>query len=221
MEVLSAPQLPARMPSPTLTNPDMILPDFPSQPSNSPRAPADSPSTLSQWSDGRVNDESQMKFRNILSNGRRLKHKNSEKQLKEVDVKPQDRHSDLSQKNGNSAIASSPLLHDEFSNKGTGNTLTPDISKENWDGFDDVSVISEGVSPLVDSERGSYLAMENGGLDGYKFSERFRTAIAEEDEDPYSHAAMSVRAEQILANAKKRLTVTHPHMNYACHTELF
>lgn len=34
-------------------------------------------------------------------------------------------------------------------------------------------------------------------------------AILEEDEnDPYSHAAMTRRAEEILANAKKRLTVS-------------
>lgn len=34
-------------------------------------------------------------------------------------------------------------------------------------------------------------------------------AILEEDEnDPYSHAAMTVRAEEILANAKKRLLVS-------------
>lgn len=36
-------------------------------------------------------------------------------------------------------------------------------------------------------------------------------AILEEDEnDPYSHAAMTRRAEEILANAKKRLTVCYP-----------
>ena len=35
-------------------------------------------------------------------------------------------------------------------------------------------------------------------------------AILEEDEnDPRSHAAMTKRAEEILANAKKRLTVSH------------
>ncbi|KAL9036434.1 MAG: hypothetical protein Q9214_006133 [Letrouitia sp. 1 TL-2023] len=97
--------------------------------------------------------------------------------------------------------------------------VSPDASKENWDGFDDVSVISEGVSPLVDSERGDYLMSENGGLNGYKFSERFRTAIVEEDEDSSSHAAMSIRAEQILANAKKRLNQEmESNLNRARHT---
>jgi len=37
-------------------------------------------------------------------------------------------------------------------------------------------------------------------------------SILEEDEnDPTSHAAMTRRAEEILANAKKRLTVSFPH----------
>ena len=40
-------------------------------------------------------------------------------------------------------------------------------------------------------------------------------AILEEDEnDPYSHAAMTKRAEEILANAKKRLTVSLCGMDY-------
>ncbi len=39
-------------------------------------------------------------------------------------------------------------------------------------------------------------------------------SILEEDENnPYSHAAMTRRAEEILANAKKRLTVRSPSSN--------
>ena len=93
--------------------------------------------------------------------------------------------------------------------KAFGDSQFGHLGKENWDAFDDGSVISEGVSPLVDAERETYLISENGPVEGYNFSDRFRTAIAEEEDDPYSHAAMSVRAEQILANAKRRLTVRY------------
>ena len=41
-------------------------------------------------------------------------------------------------------------------------------------------------------------------------------SILDEDEnDPHSHAAMTRRAEEILANAKKRLTVS-PGEDYSC-----
>ncbi|KAL9613655.1 MAG: hypothetical protein Q9167_001831 [Letrouitia subvulpina] len=210
MEVLPASQFPIRMPSPTLTNPDMILPE------TSPQKKIERLSALPQWSESSVSDEGQMKLRNILGNGHRVRRKGSEQRLEDVEVRRN--YSELDQKGGSSAIASSPLLHEDFPVNKMGDTLSPDAGKENWDGFDDVSVISEGVSPLVDSERGDYLMSENGGLNGYKFSERFRTAIAEEDEEPSSHAAMSVRAEQILANAKKRLNEMESNLNRARHT---
>lgn len=89
-----------------------------------------------------------------------------------------------------------------------GGPIPRDGPNDNWDALDDGSVISESVSPLVEADRENYMMSGNGGLGGYKFSDRFRTAIVEEDDESYSHAAMSVRAEEILANAKRRLTVT-------------
>lgn len=147
--------------------------------------------------------------RNLFSNGHRLRHRTSEKALEVQEnpcFRPQSKQPELSQRNANSALASSPLLPEEFGTKAMGDTLPRHTNNDSPDALDDESVISESVSPQVDAEREEYLMSENGGIDGYKFSDRFRQAM--EDDESYSHATMSVRAEEILANAKKRLTVS-------------
>ncbi|KAL8938903.1 MAG: hypothetical protein Q9216_003647 [Gyalolechia sp. 2 TL-2023] len=225
MDLSPASQVPARMPSPTLTNPDMILPD-PHSDRNaaSPPRPHDS-SALPQWQPAPDKDDGQMKaaVRNLFGNGQSLRHRNSEKALKSQgtsEIRPQSKQSELSQ--SSSAFASSPLLHERFAINSMGTTLPGDSTNENLDAsldtVDDGSVISESISPLVDAERQEYLMSENGGIDGYKFSDRFRKAIVEEDEEAYSHATMSIRAEEILANAKKRLTEMESNLNRARHT---
>ncbi|KAL8926488.1 MAG: hypothetical protein Q9172_001791 [Xanthocarpia lactea] len=213
-----------RMPSPTLTNPDMILPDH-SQPdqNSSPPQKANGFSVLPQWHHSSTADDAQMKsaVRNLFGNGHRLRHRSSEKALKTqqpLDIRPQSNQSEFSQHTTNSALASSPLLHEEFSVQSMDGTLPTEGPNPNWDALDDGSVISESVSPLVEAERESYMMSENGGLDGYKFSDRFRKAIVEEEDESYSHAAMSVRAEEILANAKRRLTEMESNLNRARHT---
>lgn len=161
-------------------------------------------------------------MRNLFGKGHRLRHRSSEKSLKiqeTPDTRPQSKHSELSQRSANSALASSPLLHEEPGRKSTGETLPSDATSDSLDALDDGSVISESISPLVDAEREEYLMSENGGIDGYKFSDRFRKAIVEEDDEPYSHATMSVRAEEILANAKKRLTVCQTGKNVCRRTD--
>ncbi|KAL8649480.1 MAG: hypothetical protein Q9210_004368 [Variospora velana] len=223
MDVVPPSHLPGRMPSPTLTNPDMILPDSDfDRNANSPRH-ADDPSTLPQWRSLATGDDGEMKsaMRNFFGDGQRLRHRNSEKALKSqenLDIRPQSKQSELSQRSVNSALASSPLLHEGFGMKSRGETLPNDQSTGNVDSMDDGSVISESISPLVDAEREGFSMSENGGIEGYKFSDRFRQAIVEEDDEPYSHATMSVKAEEILANAKKRLTEMESNLNRARHT---
>lgn len=150
-------------------------------------------------------------MRSLLGGGHRLRHKGSEKGLKtqeNPEVRPQSKQSELSQRSAGSTLASSPLLHDDFGFKTMPDNRVGEGANDHWDSVDDASLISESVSPLVEAEREGYLMSENGGLGGYKFSDRFRKAIVEEDDESYSHAAMSVRVEEILANAKKRLTVS-------------
>ncbi|KAL8898961.1 MAG: hypothetical protein Q9192_001807, partial [Flavoplaca navasiana] len=211
-----------RMPSPTLTNPDMILPeDSHPNPSTSPHQSDGSP--LPQWQQASTADDGQMKaaVRNLFGNGHRLRHRNSEKTLKTqepLDRRPQSKQSDLTQRSTNSALASSPLLHEEFGVKTMGGSIPKDGVNDDWDAHDDGSIISESISPLVEADKENYMMSENGGLSGYKFSDRFRKAIVEEDDESYSHAAMSVRAEEILANAKRRLTEMENNLSRARHT---
>ncbi|KAL8785228.1 MAG: hypothetical protein Q9213_003497 [Squamulea squamosa] len=211
------------MPSPTLTNPDMILPDDSHANQYPSSQQISGSSTLPQWHDSSTITDSQMRsaVRNLFGNGHRLRHRNSEKALKTqetLDIRPQSKQSELSQRSTNSALASSPLLHEEFGAKSMGGPLPRDEPNDNWDALDDGSVISESVSPLVEAERDSHMMSDNGGLDGYRFSDGFRKAIDEEDDESYSHAAMSVRAEEILANAKKRLTEMENNLSRARHT---
>ncbi|KAI4091425.1 MAG: hypothetical protein LQ344_004117 [Seirophora lacunosa] len=223
MDVSPASHRPGRMPSPTLTNPDMILPDSGIDHSASPPRHTDDPSNLPQWSSQAVGDDSQMKsaLRTFFGNGHRLRHRNSEKAFKSqesIDVRPQSKQSELSHPSANSALASSPLLHEGFGIRSMGENPPNAQNTGNADSLDDGSVISESISPLVDAEREEFLMNEDAAIEGYKFSDRFRQAIVEEDDEPYSQATMSVRAEEILANAKKRLTEMESNLNRARHT---
>ena len=213
MDLSCNPQPPALLPSPTLTDPDMILPASQDSQTTSSPEQTDTPPTLSGWQRVSPPDDGQMKsaMRNLLGNGHRLRHKSSEKALKSQDpsdIRPQSKQSELSQRSAGSTLASSPLLHEEFGSKSMANKSMQNGISDAPEALDDGSVISESISPLVEAEREGFLMSEHGGLEGYKFSDRFRKAIVEEDDEAYSHAAMSVRAEEILANAKKRLTVS-------------
>ncbi|KAL8995245.1 MAG: hypothetical protein Q9169_004981 [Polycauliona sp. 2 TL-2023] len=212
-----------RMPSPTLTNPDMILPNDPEPDQNTSPYQTNASSELPQWQQVSTADDGQMKaaVRNLFGNGHRLRHRSSEKTLRTQDpsdLRSQTKRSESSQRGANTTLASSPLLHEEFGVKSMGGPIPKDGGNDNWDSHDDASVISESVSPLVEAERENYIMSETGGLDGYKFSDRFRKAIVEEEDESYSHAVMSVRAEEILANAKKRLTEMENNLSHARHT---
>ncbi|KAL8715260.1 MAG: hypothetical protein Q9220_001218 [cf. Caloplaca sp. 1 TL-2023] len=217
MDLASAPHRPLRMPSPTLTDPDMILPSSHNQHHSSSPQKSDPSSTPRQWNNPTTTDDRQMKsaVRNLFGNGHRLRHKGSEGALRGQEAAAT---RSQSQRTGSNALASSPLLHEGSGNRTMSSTATGDAPSDNWDTLDDGSVISESVSPLVEAERNGYMMSENGGIDGYKFSDRFRKAIVEEDDGGYAHAAMSVRAEEILANAKKRLTEMESNLNRARHT---
>ena len=41
----------------------------------------------------------------------------------------------------------------------------------------------------------------------FEHEERFKSFLEEDDDDPYGDGSLSMKAEEILANAKKRLTV--------------
>ena len=189
MQVLPASHMSMGMPSPSLTNPDMILPfDKPSSEDSSPastKRPAQLPSppmgderharSGSNENKPRLKHSGQSlsPFRNgVLSrpDGSPIARSNSERGNGRIKYE----NSRLSYRpSGQGPVASSPTLPEELG--------------------------SPGMDRLAESPEQEDLPIHTT----YK-----TPSILDEDEnDPESHAAMTRRAEEILANAKKRLTV--------------
>lgn len=189
MQVHQLSPSPIGLPSPTLTNPDMILPDSSSStesslptPKHHERLPSPSRTGNGYHQFGALHDEnSRVKgpmcspFRHGVlrrHDGSARRRSSSEKGDNRISFE-QNRLS--YQQGGELLFASSPTM------------------QENPSDF--------GQRIYTESTQGDY---ENG-------EGTYSTpAILEEDEnDPYSHAAMTRRAEEILANAKRRLTVSY------------
>ena len=111
-----------------------------------------------------------------------------------------------------SLLASSPTLQVMHDDKSSSIAGSDDVENDYWEGFDGPEIESVMV-PNHGSGQESLngdigLPEEISTLDP---SDQAVRAILDEDEnDPSSHAAMSKRAEKILANAKKRLLVSFP-----------
>lgn len=170
-------------PSPTLTNPDMILPDksplsadsFPSTPRKPQRLPSPPstdyhPTTSDSASDDTPRENGTM-FRPFKS-GVLRRHEGSTKHR--LGAEREDRTTTTKEE---ATLASSPTLQEDYNYKEQ-NGYTEAASQD-----DDHAETRDSIySP---------------------------PSILDEDEnDPSSHAAMTRRAEEILANAKKRLTVS-------------
>ena len=79
---------------------------------------------------------------------------------------------------------------------------------EQWNGLDPGDT-DGGISPYLDVDWESPFG--EGGSDIIRLDDErngIRAILEEDEDDPSSHAALSIRAEQILANAKKRLIVS-------------
>jgi hypothetical protein len=82
---------------------------------------------------------------------------------------------------------------------------------ENWPGFSGHDAFDDSGLGLEDQEKrdqfpGDANNNTNDGMEGNRWLQR-RSSGSDESDDPYSSAALSRRAEIILANAKKRLNV--------------
>ena len=176
--------------SPTLTNPDMILPDnppssadsSPSTPKKPQRLPSPSP-TDDQYtrSDSAPDDRPREKgtmfspFRNgiLRRHDGSIKHKSgSERADRKTTPKEE------------AALASSPTLQEDCNYEEQNGNAKPTAQD-----YEDVQIRDSTYS--------------------------LPSILDEDEDDPYSHAAMTRRAEEILANAKKRLTVS-PGKDEAC-----
>lgn len=110
-------------------------------------------------------------------------------------------------------LASSPTFRNDFKSSSDGGS--DDISNDHWEGFDGPIVGTVEVSYLevsrheaddlvsLDSLQGTHSGVSTPDEN----EPRLRSILDEDENDPASHAAMSKKAEQILANAKKRLLV--------------
>ena len=199
MQVISTTQTIATgLPSPTLTNPDMILPwDQPSSTDTSPstmRMPYQIPSPLNNESRLPRSDrpetsrrqktagQSLSPFRNGILTSRPGPGPRRRSNSERGDGRIKYENSRLSYKpSGDVVVSSSPASSRREYNSPKRTIITEDESDEGEDVPDNTY-----STP----------------------------AILEEDEDnPNSHMAMSKRAEEILAIAKKRLTVCNAHRN--------
>ena len=106
-----------------------------------------------------------------------------------------------------SALASSPTLHGDYDFTGSSDIVSEGPDEEAWEGFDGPAaggIMSEYQDPtghgfVIGGKPAHMIVMSNGVI---------YTGLNDDMNDSYSSAAMSIRAEQILANAKKRLTVS-------------
>ncbi|RMZ68991.1 2-oxoacid dehydrogenase acyltransferase [Pyrenophora seminiperda CCB06] len=88
---------------------------------------------------------------------------------------------------------------------------------EHWPGFDSHETFEDSGVDLADQERGDHSTAdvdlgESMRQEGWAED---RNSGSDEDDDPYSSAALSRRAEIILANAKKRLNVMEGNLRGA------
>lgn len=112
--------------------------------------------------------------------------------------------------NGFSVLASSPILYDDYAIPTARTAMLSEGAERQWRHF---SGLADGdtTSPYSEDSHESVLDL---GRPKYGFppldneKNGFSAPPDVEDDDPYSHAAMSIRAEQILSSAKKRLTVS-------------
>lgn len=113
-------------------------------------------------------------------------------------------------------LASSPTFRNDFKSSSDGGS--DDISNDHWEGFDGPIVGTVELSFIGTVDVSRHEAVDLISLDRLQRSHssvstpdgnepRLRSILDEDENDPASHAAMSKKAEQILANAKKRLLV--------------
>lgn len=216
--------------SPTLTNPDMILPnESPSSPPPSPAARAlNNPFTQPRGSNSLGSEDDgeetmRRSVRRLLSNGIGSQRKvsststarKSDQDSNETTI-PGERTPTHHGAHDGLLLASSPTFRNDFKSSSEGGP--DDISNDHWEGFDGPIVETVEVSIVENFEVSLHEADDPVSLDSLQGSHsrvstpdenepRLRSILDEDENDPASHAAMSKKAEQILANAKKRLLV--------------
>ncbi|CAO2650573.1 Nn.00g018650.m01.CDS01 [Neocucurbitaria sp. VM-36] len=128
------------------------------------------------------------------------------------------------------ALASSPTIHNDLSSQPPSNWSGHDKRRlstasssvlsedfENWPGFDSHEMFDDSGVDLEEQDKHKHFP-EDSDIGDEMENERWpndRNSGSDEDDGPYSSAALSRRAEIILANAKKRLNVMEGNLRGA------
>jgi len=151
--------------------------------------------------------------RNWFRNGERSKLRKARKTedvALDVEGTSRDNQMPPNGTNGSSVLASSPILHDGYAIPMAGTAMLEEGAERQWRDFSSLAD-GDATSPYSEDSHESVLDL---GRPKYGFppldneKNGFSAPPDVEGDNLYSHAAMSIRAEQILANAKKRLTVS-------------
>lgn len=208
--------------SPTLTNPDMILPYAspssapPSPVSGAPHDSSTQPRDSNSLGSGDDGEEAmRQSVQRLFSNG--IGSQRNDSSTSTARKSDQDSNGSIihgertpTHHSGHDGLllASSPTLRNDY--KSSSDAGSDDISNDHWEGFDGPIVGTVVVSRHEADERVSLKGAQDSrtGVSTPDGNEPgLRSMLDEDENDPASHAAMSKKAEQILANAKKRLLV--------------
>lgn len=205
--------LPTAMPPPTLTNPDLILPYRSSSlsASYSTGARTERRRGVANRDDGSLKEGMQKLF----GNGVRLDRSGSDPVMPYMQSQSRDRtrlgdYQGRQKSKERLFLTPSPTSDDDYYHSYIGDFKHPKIINGHWQGFDgpyeeiavERSHHQSQRSPEVKHARRKKSPPPVNG------SQEIRAILDEDEDDPHSHAAMSKRAELILANAKKRLLVS-------------
>ena len=205
--------LPTAMPSPTLTNPDLILPYRSSSlsASYSTGAQTEKRRGVANRDDGNLKESMQKLF----GNGVRLDRSGSDPVMPYMQSQIRDRTRladyQVRQKSKERLfLTPSPTSDDEYDHSYRGLSTQPKIINGHWQGFDGPSedIVIPSYHNRSQRSPEAKRAPPKESPPPVNGSQEIRAILDEDEDDPHSHAAMSRRAELILANAKKRLLVS-------------
>lgn len=209
--------LPTAMPSPTLTNPDLILPYR----SSSLSAPYSTGARTERRRGVANHDDGNLKqsMRKLFGNGGRFDRSGSDPVMPYMHSQSRDwtrlgDHQVRQKSKERLFLTPSPTSDDGYDQSHIGDLKHPKIINGHWQGFD--GPIEEIVLPKHHQQSPKSPEVKHAprrkSPPPVNGSQEIRAILDEDEDDPHSHAAMSRRAELILANAKKRLLVSARHV---------
>ncbi|CAN9109602.1 hypothetical protein CC77DRAFT_1093649 [Alternaria alternata] len=223
--------------SPTLSDAGMILPSFATDfeheealPTPSPERPPSPSDLYKQANSSRVRLSSAPQGRRRASQQTKSPSLSAQSSRSTLRNMPDSEATPKNVLARDDAFASSPTIQNALNSHSPGNwhgqdhhKISPTSSSifsedfEQWPGFDSHDSFEDSGVDLEEQEKRNHSMQDSDAGDGMG-NERWhedRTSGSDDDDDPYSSAALSRRAEIILANAKKRLNVMEGNLRGA------